>query len=150
MRKLLLPVLCAALAGCATLGTGRFERSAERVAGLLNSGQAGELAAMSRTPFLLDGEPILLDADVAALWSGMVAAGFRIDQAAVATAVPLDPDSYKRFAPTMEVRAFFGSYVSERGSIVALDAGRSRILLLLDRGKMGRTVIVGFKGPDFL
>jgi hypothetical protein len=146
MRKLLVAAVCAALAGCATLG--RFERSAERIVGLVNSGQAAELAAMSRTPFLLDGELLLLDADVAELWKGIVAAGFRIEPGSSPTAGPLGAESYKRFASTMEVRTFFQKYVSDRGSLVELEAGRSRILLLLDRGRMGSAVIVGFKGPD--
>ena len=148
MRKLLLGALCVALAGCATFAPKRFERSAERIIGLLNSGQAVELAKLSQTPFLLDGELLLLDGDVAGFWTGVAKAGFRIDPAASVKAVPLDSESFKRFASTMEAKAFFEKYVSERGSLVVLEAGRSRILLLLERGKMGRTLIVGFKGPD--
>ena len=86
---------------------------------------------------------------MAALWDGMAKAGFRIAEAASVTAIPLDADSYRRFASTMEVKTFFGKYVSGRGSIVEVEAGRSRILLLLDRGRgPGRALIVGFKGPD--
>lgn len=149
MRKLLLAALCVAVSGCATFAPRRFERSAEQVIGLLNSGQATELAAMSRTPFLLDGELVLLDADVAELWNGMVKAGLRIDAAASVSALPVDDETYKRFASTMEVRTFFDKYVSDRGSLVVLEAGRSRVLLILDRGRGSRrALIVGFKGPD--
>ena len=65
MRKLLLGALCVTLAACATFSPKRYERSAEKIVGLVNSGQAAELAAMSRTPFLLDGELLLLGGDVA-------------------------------------------------------------------------------------
>ncbi len=151
MRKLVLAALCVAVSGCATFAPRRFERSAEQVIGLLNSGQASELAAMSRTPFLLDGELLVLDADVAELWRGMVKSGFRIDAAASIEALPVDGETYRRFASTMEVRTFLEQYVGDSGSLVTLEAGRSRILLLLDRGRgPGRTVIVGFKGPDLL
>ena len=148
MRKLLLGALCASLFGCATFAPRRFERSAGRIIGLVNSGQAAELASMSQTPFLLDGELMLLDRDVAELWSGMIKAGIKIGPAASVKALPLDGESFKRFASTMEAKTFFEKYVSDRGSLVVLQAGSSRILLLLERGKRGRTLIVGFKGPD--
>jgi hypothetical protein len=79
----------------------------------------------------------------------MVKAGFRIEAPGSVNALPLDAESYKRFASTMEVRTFFQRYVSGRGSLVELEAGRSRILLLLERGRApGGVLIVGFKGPD--
>jgi hypothetical protein len=148
MRKLWLALLCVALAACATFAPRRYERAAEQIAGLVNSGQAAELARMSRAPFLLDGELLLLERDVATFWDGVTRAGFRIDPSATATATPVDAQTYIRFASTMEVKTFFQSYVSKKGFVVELDAGRARILLLLDRGKGGRTQIVGFKGPD--
>lgn len=146
MKRALLAILCVTVAGCATLG--RFERSADDIVALINSGNAAELAAATRTPFLLDGELIVLDQDVALFWENAVKAGFRVQTEAL-EAQPLEPESYRRFAPTMEVRTFFEKYVSERGSIVVLSGGGVRVLLLLDRGK-GRITILGFKGPDAL
>ncbi len=148
MRKLLLALVCLALAACATLSPRRAERAAGEIVGLVNSGRAAELARMSRAPFLLDGELLLLASDVAAFWDGVSKAGLRIDPAAAVKAVPVDAQTYARFASTMEVKTFFESYVSKKGSLVVLEAGRARILLLLERGKGGRTLIVGFKGPD--
>ena len=150
MRKLLPASLCLVLAACATFAPRRYERAAEQVVGLVNSGQAAELTRMSRAPFLLDGELLLLASDVAAFWDGVSKAGFRVDPSAAVTAMPVDSQTYVRFASTMEVRTFFESYVSKKGSLVVLEAGRTRILLLLDRGKGGRTLILGFKGPDVL
>jgi hypothetical protein len=151
MRKLLLGALCLTLASCATFSPKRYERSAAGVVALVNLGKAADLAAMSRTPFVLDGELLLLPSDVSDFWQGALKAGLRIDPAAAVAAVPLDADSYKRFASSMEVRTFFQKYVSNaKGSLVALEDGKSRILLLLERDKKGRMLIVGFKGPDAL
>ncbi len=148
MRKLLLASLCLALAACATFGPRQAQRAAGEIVGLVNSGQAAELARMSRAPFLLDGELLLLPGDIATFWDGVSKARFRIDPAAAVTVVPVDTQTYTRFAATMEVKTFFQSYVSKKGALVVLESGRSRILLLLERGKGGRTQIVGFKGPD--
>ena len=148
MRKLLAVCLCLALAACATFAPRRYERATEQIIALVNSGRAAELAQLSRTPFLLDGELLLLGSDVAAFWHDVSKAGFKIDPSASVTAVPVDSRTFARFASTMEVKTFFESHVSTKGSLVVLDAGKTRILLLLERGKGGRTVIVGFKGPD--
>jgi hypothetical protein len=147
MRMLLAAVL--ALAGCASLQpAARFERSADHVIELINSGRAADLASSSAVPFLLDGEILLLRSDVADFWRGVAGSGFKIGPQPTLHAVALDDRSFERFASTMEVRTFFSKYVSRQGSLVVVETGRSRILLLLDRGKWGRTLIVGFRGPD--
>jgi hypothetical protein len=149
MRMLLAAVLALAMAGCASLQpAARFERSADHVVDLINSGRAADLASSSALPFLLDGEILLLRSDVAGFWRGVAGSGFKIGPQATVHAVALDDRSFERFASTMEVRTFFSRHVSRQGSLVVVEAGRSRILLLLDRGKWGRTLIVGFRGPD--
>jgi hypothetical protein len=150
MRKLLPALLALALVGCASFQPGRYERSADRIIGLINSGQAAELASASGAPFLLDGEILVRRADVADFWKDAARAGLKIGPQAAARAVPLDNRTFERFAQTMEVRAFFSKYISDRGSLVVVEAGKTRILLLFERGKWGRTLIVGFKGPDAL
>ena len=59
LKKLLWTVGAAALmllSSCASLQHGWDKGNVEMVARLINAGQADKLAAMSSTPFLVDGE----------------------------------------------------------------------------------------------
>ena len=150
MKKILIGALCAVvfLAGCATLSEGRFERAAQVVVETINSGNVRELVDRSRTPFLLDGEIVILDRDIEVFWQNAIENGFRIDEA-TSSAVLLEEESYRDFADNMEVQAFFDKYVETRkGSIVELRTDTYRILLLLEKQSMGEYLILGLKGPE--
>jgi hypothetical protein len=150
MKKTLLVALCATvvLVGCATFPDGRFERSAQTIVDAINAGDVQELIDRTRTPFLLDGEIVILDRDIEIFWQNAIEAGFRVDEA-TADAVPLDEGSFRDFADTMEVRAFFERYItSKKGAVVELRTGTYRILLLLERQGMGDCLILGMKGPE--
>ncbi len=90
MRKLVLTATaCAAaiaLASCASLQHSWDQGSVEGVADLINAGQSPKLAAMSSTPFLVDGEIVPLKSDVAGFWDGIVKSGFKVEGPALDTA----------------------------------------------------------------
>ena len=144
----LLSAACsAALVGCASLQRSVDQGDARQVTDLLNAGQAAKLTAMSATPFLLDGEIVALRSDVATLWDNVVKAGFRLSDASLARSVPVSAGSYREFAQTLEVKAFFDSQVKRGTRILELQtANGARVLLLLRDAWFTRTLI-GFKGP---
>ncbi len=136
------------LSSCASLQHSRDQGDVEMVAGLINDGQGQKLAAMSATPFLVDGEIVPLKPDVASFWNGIVKAGFRVEGATLMQGAPLTADSYKQFADTMEVKSFFAQYVKKDARILELRTATSgdRILLIF-RDSWGSKTMYGFKGP---
>jgi len=136
------------LSSCASLQHSWDQGNVRMVATLINGGQAQKLAAMSATPFLVDGEIVPLTPDVASFWNGIVKAGFRVEGATLTQGTPLTADSYKQFADTMEVRSFFAQYVKKDARILELRTATSgdRILVIL-RDSWGSKTMYGFKGP---
>jgi hypothetical protein len=154
LTRILLPaaVACAAaliLASCASLQHSWDQGNMESVAKLINEGQSAKLAAMSSTPFLVDGEIVVLKADVAGFWDGIIKAGYKVDSPELETAAPVTGDSSRQFADTMEVRAFFAQYVKKDTRILEMKtAGRGgRVLLLVKDSLFSSKTIQGFKGP---
>ena len=136
------------LSSCASLQHSWDQGDVEMVAKLINDGQGQKLAAMSATPFLVDGEIVPLKPDVASFWNGIVKAGFRVEGATLTHGAPLTADSYKQFADTMEVKSFFAQYVKKDARILELRTATSgdRILLIF-RDSWGSKTMYGFKGP---
>ena len=137
-----------ALASCASIQRAQDQGNVQAVARLINEKQPQKLAAMSSTPFLVDGEIVALKADVASFWSGIVRAGFRVEEATLNQGSALTAESYKQFADTMEVRTFFAQYVKKDARILEMRTSTSgdRILLIFRDSGFSKT-IYGFKGP---
>ena len=118
------------------------------VADLINAGKSAELAAMSGSPFLVDGEVVPLKADVASFWAGIIKAGYRVRDPRLGSAAPAGEESYKQFADTMEVRAFFKNYVKKDTRLLELKtSGGKTILLIVKDSLFSKKIIQGFKGP---
>lgn len=152
MRKLVLAAAaCAAalaLASCASLQHNWDRGNVTTVAGLINSGQSAKLAAMSSTPFLVDGEIVSLKADVAGFWDGIIKAGYKVEGPQLGAAAPVSAESYKQFAATFEVKAFFTQYVKKDTRILELKTSSGKSVLLIIKDVMfSRKTIQGFKGP---
>jgi len=136
------------LASCASLQRSWDQGNVETVARLINEGQADKLAAMSATPFLVDGEIVTLKPDVAAFWNGIVKAGFKVEGVPLVQAAPFAPDSYKQFANTMEVKIFFAQYVKKGARLLELGTSQSgKKIVLIFGDSWFRKTIYGFKGP---
>src|SRR5271169_4642147 len=101
------------LSSCASMQHSWDQGNVQAVARLINEGQADKLAAMSAVPFLVDGEIVTLKPDIASFWSGIVKAGFKVEDATLVQAASLSPESYVQFASTMEVKTFFAQYVKK-------------------------------------
>jgi hypothetical protein len=148
--RLLLVAVCAAvlvLGSCASLQRSFDEGDMRQVVDLVNSGQSPKLAAMSASPFLVDGEVVVLPADVTGFWAGIVKSGYRVQGAALSSATKVAADSYTLFASTMEVKSFFSRYVKDGGRVIELTTDGGKRVRLLLRSEFMSWKIVGWKGP---
>ena len=102
---------------------------------------------MSEMPFLLDGEIVLLPADISAFWTGIVKAGFRVQGAALESGVPVTVESYRQFADTMEVKSFFSRHVKDKARILEMSTSSGKRIRILTRSTWFSWKILGFKGP---
>jgi hypothetical protein len=135
-----------ALASCTTLQRMSDEKDAAWVARQVNEGHAAELAAISSSPFLLDGEIIALPEDTASFWNGLTKAGVKLDPEP-SRALAIGPDSWCEFGSTRDVQVFFGKYVKEGARLFELPTERGRRVLVLYRSSWGSRKLYGFKGP---
>ena len=149
-RPVTYAAVCAAvfaLASCATLQRWGDQGAVKQVVQDINAGRAQALTAMSATPFLIDGEVVPIAGDVSDFWDGIVKVGFRVDGAALDQGITAGPESYKQFAATMEVKAFFSRYVKGGSRVLDLTTGSGMHILLLMKSDWFSWKILGFKGP---
>jgi hypothetical protein len=154
IRKLF-PLLAACLAmvaalllsSCASMQRAQDEGDVRQIAELVNAGQAQKLAALSASPFLLDGELVVLPADVKSFWEGIAKAGFKTPGASLSDALPVTPQSYLEFASTMEVKSFFSRYVKDGARLLRMSANEGKRILILARHEWFSWRILGWKGP---
>jgi hypothetical protein len=150
VRHLARAIACAivfALASCATLQRWGDEGAIKQVVADINAGKSQSLAAMSVAPFLVDGEIVAIGSDVSDFWAGIVKAGFKIDGATLDQGTAVGPESYRQFAATMEVKAFFNRYVKKGSRILELTTGAGTHVLLMMKQDWFAWKIIGFKGP---
>ena len=147
MKKIVILLVIAVLAGCITLEQ-RLSQAAENVIDMINEGQADDLADMTVTPFLLDGEIIILDQDMRDFWANIIEAGFEIGTPVLIESIPLQEDTFRQFAETKEVQSYFAKYVSEDCHVVIVETESMRFLFLMDRPEKKKSKIIGFKGPE--
>lgn len=145
----LVPLFAAAiaLASCASIQRAQDQGRVGQIARLINSGDAVKLAAMSAVPFLLDQEIIPLGADVATFWRDIAKAGYKVSGPELEKGSPVSADSFRAFADTMEVKAFFARYVKKGARVLELSTGDGRRIVLLVRYTLFSRTLYGFKGP---
>jgi len=131
---------------CSTLQRMADEKGAAWVAKQLNEGRAAELAAISSSPFLLDGEIIALPEDAAVFWDGLAKAGVKLD-VELSRALEVGTDTWREFGSTRDVQVFFGKYVAEGARLFELPTVNGRRVLVLYRSSWGSRKLYGFKGP---
>jgi len=151
LLRRVVPVLACAVAlslsSCATFQRWGDQGAVRQVTGEIKAANAPALAARSVTPFLLDGEIVLIPSDVADFWAGVLKAGFTIDGATLDAGAAVSPQSYQKFADTMEVKAFFSRYVKSGSRILELNTASGTHVLLLVKSDWFTWKIIGFKGP---
>lgn len=149
-RFLTAAVACAAvffITSCASLQHSWDQGAVRQTADLINAGNAQKLSEMSASPFIIDGEVVVLPADVSGFWAGIVKAGFRVDTATLDTGTAVGADSYRQFADTMEARSFFTRYVKDGARILDFSTSTGTHIRLLVRSDWFSLKILGWKGP---
>ena len=144
MKTILLLGCVLFLGACTTFQRWHDEGDLKKVSELLSQGKAGELASASQTPFILDGEIILLKDDLGTLWTQLVKSGFQLPGAVLVEGRKPADD----FGTGLEVKAFFKKYLTPETRVLEarLPSG-DRYLFLIDSGGWGRFKILGWKGP---
>jgi hypothetical protein len=135
------------LASCASIQRSKDEGNVERISELINTGQAEKLTAMTELPFLLDQEIIVLAKDVATFWSTIVEVGFKVEEPVLERGIKVDPESYKEFYDSMEVKTFFKKYLKKQSRLLELKTNTGQRILLLVTDTLFTRTIHGFKGP---
>ena len=102
---------------------------------------------MSAVPFLLDQEIIPLRADVTTFWQDVVKAGYKVEEPELEKGSPVNAESYRAFAYTMEAKAFFVRYVKKGARVLELSTSGDRRIVLLVRDTLFSRTLYGFKGP---
>jgi hypothetical protein len=134
-------------ASCATGPYVQKDDKVLKLVDLINRGGVGEVQGLSETPFLFDGEVLLLQKDVTALWTNLKTAGFTMRNGKVLGKEHISDNSYRAFGDSMEVRTFFKKYLDKNSSLVKIGSEGGGFYLILNREVDGYPKIQGFKGP---
>jgi hypothetical protein len=142
---LLLSILTVVLSSCASVQVVQKEGDVLKIIDLVNQGDSETLKALSRVPFLFDGEIIILESDVKILWENVVNAGFKLPSAEVAAITEAAEQDSAVFGGSMETATYFSKYLPETARIADVRSGSMQVLLLLDGKKDGYPQIYGMK-----
>ena len=146
----IIALLSGGLTGCASFSAHQYQNTVEKLIADLNQGREDALVKASSVPFLVDQEIILLPKDLVLFWHNLVAARFMVKEALVKGNMPVDKATYRQFAATMEGESFFANYVSAKAYWVIIETPSYRLTLLLDKDKVGKRILKGWKGPESL
>ena len=132
---------------CASAPYVQKESPVLRLIDLVNEGRVTEIDGLTLAPFVLDTETLYLDSDIRTLWENLHRSGFVMTEAQFISAEPVQPESYKVFADTFDMKNFFDHYTGKDTSIVTVDTREGRYYLLLERPVRGYPRIRGIRGP---
>ena len=131
---------------CSTVQFVQKERTALKVIDLINEGDAEGLTRISGSPFLLDGEIIMMPGDMKQFWEKAAEKGFVLSNPEVIGITPVDGNTYNLFSPYEEVKVFFEKYVPSDAAVARVSSPAGDVLLLLYGKNKGYPYILGFKG----
>ena len=148
MKKILLlsmPLLL--LISCASIQRSQDVQGINKFSRLINAGEAERLTRMSKLPFLLDQEIIVLNRDINTLWTNVTAAGYRVEEPTLERGETVTEDSYREFYDSMEVKTFFKKYLKKNTRLLELETSSGQRILLLFENRLFSRQLRGFKGP---
>jgi len=135
------------LLSCATVPYVQKEDKVVKLVELINRGGVNEVPGLASTPFLIDGEIVLLQKDLSEFWDNLHKAGFTIRSPRVAQNRFATVEDAKYFRDSMEVRTFFKKYTDRDTSLVQVRSADGTFFLLLGREVKGYPRMLGFGGP---
>ena len=123
------------MAGCATIPEGAAERRAETMASLVEVGDTGGLLAASATPFLFDGEIVVLERDLQLIWDAITDIG--LGTVSVVETAPASEVGSEVFGITEGARVFLTRGLDRKARLVTLRTDRGPLWLLVGAGDAG-------------
>ncbi|WP_319561034.1 hypothetical protein [Marispirochaeta sp.] len=134
------------ISGCSTLGfLAPAKPDGAEIAGLINAGDWESLSAKSGSPFLLDREMIMRQADMQEFWKILAEGGFRLGEAEVSI---LDEEATAaRYGQGLEIEQFFAKYVPSGASTFLIQSEAGRFYLTVGRDSKRTNRIYAFAGP---
>ncbi|MFQ3621051.1 MAG: hypothetical protein SNJ78_08910 [Spirochaetales bacterium] len=132
---------------CATVPYVQKEERVVRLVELINKGGVTQIPNLAVTPFLVDGEIVLLQKDLSDFWTNLHQAGFVIRSPRVVQNRFATVEDAKNFRDSMEVRTFFKKYTDRDTSLVQIQSVDGTYYFLLGREVKGYPRILGFRGP---
>jgi hypothetical protein len=140
-------VLAIVLSSCATVPYVQKEDRIYKLIDLINRGEVTKVPDLLMTPFLVDGEIVLLQKDLLDFWNNMHNAGFEIRNPRIRQNRFAVPEDARMFRDSMEVRTFFKKYIDTNTSLVEIESADGTYYFLLNRLVKGYPRIQGFRGP---
>ncbi len=115
-------VFISGILSCTSVPYSRWNSSSAKIVDLVNSGGDASLSGLTSTPFLLDGEIIILEKDISMIWKNIRDSGFTFEKAFETESMPVGAGDYGYFADSMEVKTWFSKYLPEKASLVKIEA----------------------------
>lgn len=135
------------LTSCATVPYVQKEDTVVKLVELINRGGVNEVPGLARTPFLIDGEIVLLQKDLDEFWDNLHKVEFTIRSPKLAQNRFAIGEDAKYFRDSMEVRTFFKKYTDRDTSLVQVRSADGTFYFLLGREVKGYPRMLGFGGP---
>ena len=133
---------------CATANFIYRESTARKVVDLVNAKDTEILSLLSRNPFLLDGEIILMPGDMKMYWEKAFEAGFGLPGGVVESVVPVDGNTSEIFGDTMDIQVFFKKYVPAASSLAKVSSNSGCYWFVFNEKEGKYPKILAFKGAD--
>lgn len=145
-KKFLYISLLGFFCACTTMNLTDHKTGAISLIEDINKGKIKELNACSNVPFLFDKEILLRKADVSLLWENLKQADFTIEDPVVTAIENINPDSYKEFSHSMEVKVFFNKYVSKDCMLIRIKSKSGGIIFIAESKPGEKLLISAFTG----
>jgi len=124
-------VFLSGMLSCTSVPYSQWDSSSAKIVDLVNSGGDASLSGLTSTPFLLDGEIIILEKDISMIWKNIRESGFTFGKAYETESMPVSAGDYRYFADSMEVKTWFSKYLPEKASLVKIEAGNGLYYFIL-------------------
>lgn len=132
------------LASCSTLPASQNPNRVRNLIQVLNTEPVESLMKHSNRPFLLDGEIILRESDLEAVWQNLRAAQFSFSDAEIVSIQPVGSESYLLFGNSKDAQFFFKKYVPKDGAIAEVATNHGTFYIITGGRTWFTPKIIGF------
>jgi len=133
---------------CAGFRPGVSSDDAMGVIEKINSGQTELLIDSSSLPFVFDSEILESDTLIRNLWTGLVKAGYVVDNPVIIQQRPVLGSDSSFFSDSWEIKTFFKNLMTEDDVFIEAQGVSQRIYMVLRPGEKGHILIKAWKGES--